>query len=376
MLRSHHASLLALLGITASLIVVPVACGGGGTQTSTENGTSTSAGGSSPGSTASTSGGGTGTMSSSSSGGGTGGTTATGSTSSASSSSSSSSSGGTSQSVRFAALGDVGKGNQGQKDVALAIAAKCAQSGCDFVQLLGDNIYDSGVDGTDDPQWQEKFEVPYAPVDLPFWVVLGNHDYGGDGAGNEFGKGKNEIDYSMISPKWHLPAAYYKHSMKHVEFFGLDTNMAMYKLAGQQKTDVAGWISASQAKWKIAFGHHPYLSNGPHGNAGAYEGLPFVPFINGEGVKELLDDAVCGKADVYICGHDHSLQLLQGKCGGTTELILSGAGAATSELPGSNATHYQTLDLSFVYVAIVDNTLTVEVVDTAGNTAYTRTITK
>ncbi len=65
------------------------------------------------------------------------------------------------------------------------MAKKCATDGCDFVQLLGDNIYDSGVGSTSDALWQSNFELPYAELDLPFWVVLGNHDYGGDGAGTE-----------------------------------------------------------------------------------------------------------------------------------------------------------------------------------------------
>lgn len=60
--------------------------------------------------------------------------------------------GGTAASVRFVAIGDAGKGNAEQKQVADAIQAKCAASGCDFVQLLGDNIYDSGVASVTDPQ--------------------------------------------------------------------------------------------------------------------------------------------------------------------------------------------------------------------------------
>ena len=36
--------------------------------------------------------------------------------------------------LRFVAMGDTGKGNQGQKDVAAAIEKHCASRGCDFVQ--------------------------------------------------------------------------------------------------------------------------------------------------------------------------------------------------------------------------------------------------
>ena len=84
--------------------------------------------------------------------------------------------------LRFAALGDTGKGNTGQQNMANALAAKCLADGCDFVQLLGDNFYDSGVSSPTDSLFNTYFEVPYAAVTAPFWAVLGNHDYGGGGA--------------------------------------------------------------------------------------------------------------------------------------------------------------------------------------------------
>ncbi len=256
------------------------------------------------------------------------------------------------------------------------MAKKCATDGCDFVQLLGDNIYDSGVGSTSDALWQSNFELPYAELDLPFWVVLGNHDYGGDGAGTEFGKGKHEIDYTKFSTKWTLPAAYYMHSEKHVDFFALDTNMAMFHQAGNQKNDIPGWIAASSAEWKIALGHHPYMSNGPHGNAGEYDGLPFIPIANGAGVKDLLDDVVCGRVDLYLCGHDHSMQWLVPTCGNFTELVVSGAGASTSEFKGNNAAYFESLDIGFFYVVIEDNVLTGQFINAAGTVLHTRTITK
>jgi len=61
--------------------------------------------------------------------------------------------------VRFIAMGDTGKGNADQRKVAVAIRDLCAAKGCDFVLLLGDNIYDAGVATTTDPQWQQKFDV-------------------------------------------------------------------------------------------------------------------------------------------------------------------------------------------------------------------------
>ncbi|MBI3183247.1 MAG: metallophosphoesterase [Myxococcales bacterium] len=277
--------------------------------------------------------------------------------------------------VRFAAIGDTGKGNQGQYDVARAVAAKCAQAGCDFVILLGDNIYDTGVSSATDPQFQTKFEQPYADINLPFYAVLGNHDYGGNGMGNEFDKGQYQVDYSQISSKWKMPAPYYRFTREHVEFFAVDTNSQMYGRDAQQKSDIAGWLSASTATWKIALGHHPYLSNGKHGNAGEYDGLPFLPIVNGKGVKDFLEGVVCGKVDLYLCGHDHSRQWPAGTCNGT-ELAISGAGASTTELPGSNPYHFQANTLGLLYVRVEGNRVQAEFSDVTGKVEYTRIISK
>jgi hypothetical protein len=277
--------------------------------------------------------------------------------------------------VRFAALGDTGKNNAGQFAVAAALEAKCEADGCDFIQLLGNNIYDSGVESPTDEQWDTKFEIPYAGIHLPFFAVLGNHDYGGNGAGYEFGKGQHQIDRTPLSGKWRMPAAHYHRTVGPAEFFALDTNLQMYDMDADQRTAVAGWIAASTAPWRIAVGHHDYRSNGPHGNAGEYDGLPFLPIVNGAGVKSFLEDVVCGRVDVYLSAHDHTLQWLEPTCAGT-QLLVSGTGAHATGLPGTNPTYFQSLELGFIYVVIAGNTLTAEFIDTTGAVLFSRSITK
>lgn len=276
--------------------------------------------------------------------------------------------------VRFVAMGDTGTGSNDQVKIANAIAAKCKKDGCDFVQLLGDNLYDSGASSVDDPIWQSKFEIPYAAIDLDFFAVLGNHDYGAGGAGTDFPKGKNEIEYTKKSKKWKMPAAYYHFEKGNLEIFALDTNMAMFGQDAAQKTDVSAWLAASKAEWKIAVGHHPYKSNGPHGNAGRYDGIPIAP-ISGSGVKSYLEGTICGKADVYFSGHDHSQQWLNESCNGT-ELAVSGAGAKTTELKGKNPSLYESLELGFLYIVIDGKKLTAEFIDENGNIEFTHAITK
>ena len=130
-------------------------------------------------------------------------------------------------------MGDTGTGSPGQKTIADAVAAKCKKDGCDFVQLLGDNLYDSGASSVDDPIWQSTSRLPYAAIDLDFYAVLGNHDYGANGAGTDFPKGKNEIDYTTKSKKWKMPSAYFHFTKGNVELFALDTNMALFSQAGR-----------------------------------------------------------------------------------------------------------------------------------------------
>lgn len=278
--------------------------------------------------------------------------------------------------LRFIAVGDTGTGSADQFKVAAAMKAKCDADGCDFVQLMGDNFYDSGVSAASDPQFATKFEQPYALLPVPFWVVLGNHDYGGNGAGTEFGKPDFQVAYAANSTKFKLPARHWHRVEGAAEFFGLDTNEQMFDRAAVQKTSVSAWIAASTSKWKIAIGHHPYLSNGPHGNAGRYDGATFVPIVNGSNVKKFFDDVVCGKVDVYISGHDHNRQYLQDTCGGKTALMVSGAGAKVTALSGTNPTFYQASTLGFIYITVDDGSLTAEFIDANGRSEYTRTIRK
>jgi tartrate-resistant acid phosphatase type 5 len=278
--------------------------------------------------------------------------------------------------VRFAAIGDGGKGNSDAKKIGDAVAAKCLKSGCDFVQLLGDNIYDDGAESVSDGQWATKFVAPYAAVDLPFWVVLGNHDYGGNGAGYEENKADVEVSYSKTNPKWNLPARYYHHVEGPAELFALDTNAQMYGKDDNQRSDFPKWIAASKSPWKIALGHHPYRSNGTHGNAGNYDNIPdFIPIASGKGVKEFAEDVICGEVDLYLTGHDHSRQWLKETCQGT-ELVVSGAGSGTTDLPGKNIAYFQAKTVGFAYLDITETTLTITMVDGDGNEEYTRSITK
>lgn len=268
--------------------------------------------------------------------------------------------------LRIILIGDSGSGSEGAYAVGRAIEKVCAARGCDLVLGLGDNIYESGVSSVTDSQFEEKFELPFAPVDLPFYFVLGNHDnsefFGGDGAGNI--NGEYQVDYhyrDMTNPetpratqRWQMPDRYYRFTKGRqgngkplVEFFAIDSSQIAggfpdsdenyayntYGLAQAQWLKES--VAASQAKWRMVFAHHPYVSNGSHGNAGHYDGVPgfLLPVLAGERYKAFLEETICDRADFFFAGHDHDLQWLmpQPSCG-KTEFILSGAGSKTRSL--------------------------------------------
>lgn len=301
--------------------------------------------------------------------------------------------------VRLLVLGDTGTGGAGQYEVAAAARAVCAARGCDAALVNGDNIYDNGVDSAYDPQFETKFERPYADFGRPFYMALGNHDNGGvvgDGDGSENYKGDFEVAYhyrtDRSSAQWQMPARYYTVRLGPVQLWALDTNPLMYygglplpgepvwtgvdPLGAQQLRWLQGSLAASDARWKFAFAHHPYISNGQHGDAGTYEGVPTL----GLGVKVFLEQGMCGAADVYFAGHDHDLQWLQPTAAcGATQFIVSGAGAKTRPLadPEAHPAWFQLGDtLGFAWVEVAGDTFTAAFYDGTGTLRFERSFTK
>jgi tartrate-resistant acid phosphatase type 5 len=274
--------------------------------------------------------------------------------------------------VRFIAFGDGGEGNDTQYAVGAAVLNVCQSRGCDFAIYLGDNFYDDGVSRLDDEQFQGKFEQPYAALDFPFYVVLGNHDYGSTAL--EEWRGQYQVSYTDVSAKWTMPAKYYTFTASHAQFFGLDSNAIMMDWTkDEQGTWIESEMSRSTSAWRIAFGHHPYISNGHHGNAGSYENCSWCPVVNGRNVKSFMDDHICGKVDVYFCGHDHNRQWLQPVCG--TEFIVSGAAAKTTALEhyDDQPTFYENDQVAgFMWVELLDDRFYGAFYDASGTLQYER----
>jgi hypothetical protein len=295
--------------------------------------------------------------------------------------------------LRFVALGDTGKGNEAQFRVGRAMKQVCeARGSCAFGLLLGDNLYPSGPADVDDPIFVERFEKPYGSLPFRFWVALGNHDYGGDGRGTEFFKGQVEVDYSKKNPRWRLPAAFYTFTHGPADFVVLDTNPlfladfsssvtdalsdlgAFSQRAADQADGLGPTLSGLSRPWRIAVGHHPYFSNGRHGNAGSYDGVPGGIPGSGAGFQRFFETRLCGRVDVYLSAHDHNLQDLGSRCG--TQLLVSGGGATATSIQGAQPAPYSEATEGFLLVEASERELAFTFFDADARQRHSRTLTK
>ncbi|WP_225724789.1 MULTISPECIES: metallophosphoesterase [unclassified Nocardia] len=260
--------------------------------------------------------------------------------------------------LRVLVTGDAGTGNRNQWAVANAMREHHARQPFSLALGLGDNIYESGPNGPDDPQFAEKFENPNAGLDFPWLMVLGNHDNSSilPGDGGWLQRGNDEVAYHARSPRWWMPSRYYSVRIPQrqpvVEFFVLDVNpLAAYVPQvlsdywapdGQFMNEQRAWLdralAESPATWKIACTHQPYLNNGPHGNAGHYEGLDIAP-INGVHAQRFFEEHVLGRVNLLLSGHDHSLQVLEPTpaCRGTRQIVSGAAAKTVAAEPKLNA---------------------------------------
>lgn len=233
------------------------------------------------------------------------------------------------KSLNFLLVGDWGRnGHDEQRAVAVQMGKTAEMIGSRYTVSVGDNFYENGVTGVDDPQWRHSFEEIYTAPALqsPWKVILGNHDYRGNV--------QAQLDYSATSPRWRLPARYYSETVTlpdgaRAAFYYLDTSpmIAKYygsgvRVAGQDAQGQLDWLDArlgaSQAAWNIVIGHHPIYTALSDEDGYSHDQPDLVARLN----PILRKHAV----PVYICGHDHVLQSVRM---GDTSYIVTGAGSKT-----------------------------------------------
>ncbi len=276
------------------------------------------------------------------------------------------------EALKFLVFGDWGRrGETDQTEVAAQMAITAKAQPARFIISVGDNFYEDGVTDVKDPQWQTSFEKVYADpaLQVPWHVILGNHDYRGNCDA--------QIAYSRTSPRWHLPARYYRQTHRldattTADFFYLDTTpmLAEYALEDQMQAEIKSqdvprqieWfknaLTTSTAQWKIVFGHHPIFSGGEHGD---------TPEL----IKNILPILMENHVPVYFNGHDHDLQHLV--CN-DLNLICTGAGSQVRSTEPTQYTQFAKADSGFTAIELTPARMLVRMIDHTGKVLYTTCI--
>ncbi|XP_074292729.1 purple acid phosphatase 8-like [Silene latifolia] len=213
-------------------------------------------------------------------------------------------------SLSFLVIGDWGrKGEFNQTFVATQMGNVGEELDVNFIVSTGDNFYDDGLTGVNDPAFTESFTDIYTAPSLqkPWYNVLGNHDYRGD-------------VLAQLSPalkardsRWICLRSYIIKT-EIVDIFFVDTTpfqdkyfhekdhsydwrgvLPRQKYLSNLLYDVDRALKESNAKWKFVIGHHTIMSAGHHGNTV-------------ELVAKLLPILEANNVDLYINGHDHCLE--------------------------------------------------------------------
>ena len=187
------------------------------------------------------------------------------------------------RSIKFAIIGDSGRGSKEQHDIAAQMVAYRRRFDFRFVLMVGDNIYEGPATAED---YRLKFEDPYKPLldaGVKFYAALGNHDDSNQIYYQPFNMNGQRY-YTFVPPvdlltRWDT----------RVRFFVLDStylDRAQLKWLEKETTE-------SRAEWKIAFLHHPVYTSGRY-------------TLAARGIRFALESAfINGGIDVVFSGHEH-----------------------------------------------------------------------
>jgi hypothetical protein len=250
-------------------------------------------------------------------------------------------------SVKFAVIGDSGRGSAEQHAVGAQMTAFLEQFDYRFVLMAGDNIYEGPATPDD---YRIKFEAPYKALldaGVRFFAVLGNHD------------DPRQVDYApfhMNGNRYYTftpPAPMLARMRTSVRFFALDS----MNLDGDQMQWLDRELARSTAEWNVALMHYPMYSSGRYGLQARRQRF------------SLESRFIDGGIDVAFSGHEHFYQrtTLQN---GILYFITGGAGSlrAGDARPSPQVARSYDADYSFLLVEISDSGLAFQAINREGRT--------
>lgn len=258
-------------------------------------------------------------------------------------------------SVRFAVIGDSGRGDRWQQEVADQMVAWRARFPFTFVLMLGDNIY-----GTSTPRdYELKFERPYRALldaGVVFHAAIGNHD---DSA---------EIHYSKFNMDGRRYYSFRESERRlagiagaGVRFFVLDSR----SLDPTQLDWLRQQLKESGTAWKIAYFHHPLYTSGRYRAGARALRLVLEPIL------------VEGDVDAVLAGHEHFYERLQPQRG-ISYFISGGAGSLRRGDLAPSTVHAKGFDTDyhFMLMEVSGNELYFQAISRTGETVDAGVITR
>lgn len=280
--------------------------------------------------------------------------------------------------LTFLVLGDWGRdGMCCQRDVAAEMSIAAIKLKPQFVVSVGDNFYEAGIKGSDDGQvdrsWRGVYVDPHESMrELPWKVILGNHDHEGEIAA--------QTVLGRDDKLWEMPNKYYFETVGNVFMAFLDTTVMYYTdedlqsdfrkdesvthdYRDEQVAALRKELAGTKATWKIVFGHHPFFSSAEHAVDEVLQRRQLQTIL-----MPILKEY---KVAAYICGHEHSMEHHE-KDG--IQFFVSGAGSKISPLEGYQEESRFALDQQgFMAFSLSkdEKQLRVQAVDLRGHIVYT-----
>jgi hypothetical protein len=280
------------------------------------------------------------------------------------------------RSLQFIAMGDWGRnGADHQLQVArqMSVAANAVAS--QFTVSTGDNFYPSGVVSQWDPLWKYSFEDIYTDFRLQWdwYPVLGNHDYKSNPDA--------QVAYSAVSRRWKMPARYYSRlipingdTTQQLLMVFIDTNPLIPEfyenheygpnVKGQDTAMQKRWIEeilgdpSPYIKWKIVVGHHPMFTGGSRTETYDTKAIRAT----------LLPVLEKYKVDLYLSGHEHSLQHLQS--GNGLHHVISGAASEKTPARLVDQSLMAASEYGFFVFSVTAQQMLLQAVNDAGRVIY------
>ena len=208
-------------------------------------------------------------------------------------------------SLRFAVIGDTGRGDRHQYMTAAKMIEWRQWFDYSFVLMLGDNIY--GDSGSPEA-YRQRFEAPYKPLidaGVPFFAAIGNHDPPGQEHYPLFNMNGRRY-YAFERDEGSLRPLF----SRKVLFVAIDSvNLTQTQLRWVDHT-----LAQSEAEWKIAYFHHPLYTSGRYQFGAARIRAALEPIF----IRHDLD--------VALSGHEHFYERITPQNG--VQYFISGAGGA------------------------------------------------